>query len=63
MVSSACLSWPPGKTDKPVTKKSFKDYEPGLLHMDIKYLPQIPDETERRYLFVKTRLVINTLNK
>src|SRR5471032_672347 len=38
--------------DKPVTKKSFKDYEPGFLHMDIKYLPQMPDETERRYLFV-----------
>ena len=31
------------KTDKPVTKKSFKDYEPGFLHMDIKYLPQMPD--------------------
>lgn len=33
-------------------KKSFKDYEPGFLHMDIKYLPQMPDEQERRYLFV-----------
>ena len=32
--------------------KTFKDYEPGFLHMDIKYLPQMPDETERRYLFV-----------
>ena len=40
------------ETDKPVTKKSFKDYEPGSLHMDIKHLPQMPDETERRYLFV-----------
>ena len=40
------------ESDKPVTKKSFKDYEPGFLHMDIKYLPQMPDETERRYLFV-----------
>ena len=33
-------------------KKTFKDYEPGFLHIDIKYLPQMPDETHRRYLFV-----------
>jgi len=32
--------------------KTFKDYEPGFLHMDIKYLPQMPDESHRRYLFV-----------
>ena len=32
--------------------KTFKDYEPGYLHVDIKYLPQMPDETQRRYLFV-----------
>ena len=32
--------------------KTFKDYEPGFLHIDIKYLPQMPDETRRRYLFV-----------
>jgi transposase InsO family protein len=32
--------------------KTFKDYEPGFLHMDIKYLPQMPDEAARRYLFV-----------
>jgi transposase-like protein len=35
-----------------VVKKTFKDYEPGFLHIDIKYLPQMPDETARRYLFV-----------
>ena len=28
--------------------KTFKDYEPGFLHVDIKYLPQMPDESERR---------------
>jgi hypothetical protein len=39
-------------SDAPTEKKSFKDYEPGFLHIDIKYLPQIPDETQRRYLFV-----------
>jgi hypothetical protein len=33
-------------------KKTFKDCEPGFVHIDIKYLPQIPDETSRRYLFV-----------
>jgi transposase InsO family protein len=32
--------------------KTFKDYVPGFLHIDIKYLPQMPDETHRRYLFV-----------
>jgi hypothetical protein len=32
--------------------KTFKDYEPGFLHVDIKYLPQMPDEAQRRYLFV-----------
>ena len=38
--------------DKPAAKKTFKDYEPGFIHIDIKYLPQMPDETARRYLFV-----------
>jgi transposase InsO family protein len=41
---------------KPATPKqphkAFKAYEPGYLHMDIKYLPQMADETRRRYLFV-----------
>lgn len=32
--------------------KAFRDYEPGFVHVDIKYLPQMPDETGRRYLFV-----------
>lgn len=38
-------------TEKP-THKPFKAYEPGFLHMDVKYLPQMPDEDRRRYLFV-----------
>jgi transposase InsO family protein len=41
---------------KPATSremhKSFKSYEPGYLHMDVKYLPQMADESKRRYLFV-----------
>ena len=32
--------------------KAFKSYEPGYLHVDVKYLPQMQDETKRRYLFV-----------
>jgi transposase InsO family protein len=40
------------KSDEPAVSKTFKDYEPGFLHIDIKYLPQMPDETQRRYLFV-----------
>ena len=31
--------------------KTFKDYEPGFVHVDVKYLPQMPDEDERKYLF------------
>ena len=38
--------------DQTVPPKSFKDYEPGFVHVDIKYLPQMPDEKARRYLFV-----------
>ncbi len=32
--------------------KPFKAYQPGYLHVDVKYLPQMGDETARRYLFV-----------
>jgi transposase InsO family protein len=34
------------------SKKSFKDYDPGFIHIDIKYLPKMPDEARRSYLFV-----------
>ena len=30
----------------------FKAYEPGYLHIDVKDLPQMADQTSRRYLFV-----------
>jgi len=36
--------------EKP-THKQFKDYEPGFVHANVKYLPRIPDETRRKYLF------------
>lgn len=32
--------------------KTLKAYEPGFIHIDIKYPPQMPDKTSRRYLFV-----------
>ncbi|GAA3893243.1 IS481 family transposase [Halomonas cibimaris] len=32
--------------------KPFKRYEPGYIHVDVKYLPQMPDESRKRYLFV-----------
>jgi len=32
--------------------KTFKDYEPGYVHMDINYLPLMKDESSRRSLFV-----------
>ena len=32
--------------------KAFKACAPGYLHVDIKYLPQMADESSRRYLFV-----------
>ena len=32
--------------------KSFKAYEPGYLHVDIKYLPNMPDDPQKRYLLV-----------
>jgi transposase-like protein len=40
------------ETGETAKKKTFKDYEPGFIHIDIKYLPQMPDEQVRRYLFV-----------
>ena len=40
----------PQKT--PSTVKAFKAYEPGYVHVDLKYLPQMADEATRRYVFV-----------
>jgi transposase InsO family protein len=31
---------------------AFKAYVPGYIHIDVKYLPQMADESSRRYLFV-----------
>jgi transposase InsO family protein len=41
------------KAKAPTPKHSaFKAYEPGYIHIDVKYLPQMADEASRRYLFV-----------
>lgn len=41
------------KAKAPAPKHSaFKAYEPGYIHIDVKYLPQMADESRRRYLFV-----------
>jgi len=40
-----------GGNEKP-RHKPFKDYEPGFVHIDIKHLPQMPDEQQKRYLYV-----------
>ena len=37
--------------DKPQVKP-FKAYMPGFVHVDVKYLPPMADEDQRRYLFV-----------
>jgi transposase InsO family protein len=39
------------KTAKP-KHSAFRAYEPGYIHIDVKYLPQMADENHRRYLFV-----------
>ena len=31
--------------------KPVKAYDPGCIHVDVKYLPQMPDEDPRQYLF------------
>jgi hypothetical protein len=46
---SALIPPPEGET-KPV--KTFKDYAPGFVHVDVKDLPQMPDEPAHQYLFV-----------
>lgn len=41
----------PVDEEETARKKSFKAYEPGFVHVDLKYLPQMPDELSRKYLF------------
>ena len=39
------------RDDKP-KHSGFKAYEPGYIHIDVKYLPKMANETSRGYLFV-----------
>lgn len=32
--------------------KRFKTYDPGYIHVDVKYLPRMADEADRKYLYV-----------
>ncbi len=57
MGACAATGWATPAALKPVTPKephkTFKAYEPGYLHIDVKYhLPQMTDEKRRSYLFV-----------
>ena len=40
-----------GDNEKP-RHKPFKDYEPGFVYVDIKHPHQMPDEEQKRYLYV-----------
>lgn len=40
------------ETEPKPSPKRFKDYDPGYVHVDLKYLPQMQDEEERKYLYV-----------
>jgi hypothetical protein len=40
-----------GEGEKP-RHKPCKDYEPSYVHIDIKHLPQMPDEKQKHYLYV-----------
>lgn len=52
MLSRNGVSRQPVEASETPAHKVFKTYEPGFVHVDVKYLPQMPDETARRYLFV-----------
>ena len=42
----------PAPQAQPSTGKAFKAYEPGYVHVDLKYLPQMANEKSRSYVFV-----------
>lgn len=39
-------------SDKRPRHKPFKNYTPGYVRIDIKLLPQMPDEEQKRYLYM-----------
>ena len=42
----------PAEEGEAAPKKTFKDYAPGYLHVDLKALPKMPDEADGTYLCV-----------
>ena len=48
----------PEAEGNPPLPKTFKDYEPGFVHVDVKYLPRMPDEAEHRYLIAAMGLKV-----
>lgn len=42
----------PAEEGEVAPKKTFKDYAPGYLHIDLKELPKMPDEADNSYLCV-----------
>ena len=38
--------------EEPPAPKPFKTYDPGFIHVDVKYLPKMADESARKYLYV-----------
>ncbi|NNC29448.1 IS481 family transposase [Longimicrobium terrae] len=42
----------PAPEAEPEKPKRFKSYEPGFIHVDVKYLPRMKDEEKRKYLYV-----------
>lgn len=41
----------PAERSDGVSAKSYKPYAPDYIHIDYRYLPQMPDESRRLYLF------------
>jgi len=41
-----------GEAGKGAPSKGFKEYKPGLVHTDVKYLLRMPDKSAHGYLFV-----------
>ncbi len=41
-----------GEEEQKKKKPQFKSYEPGFIHIDVKYLPQLQDKPTRDYLYV-----------
>lgn len=49
-VSNLKALMPKEEGSKPPVK-GFKEYAPGFVHVDVKYLPQMPGQDQRTYLF------------